>query len=124
LQPTSPLRKAKHIDEVIELCEEMHTDSCVSMVEVSKPPQWIFRMDNLYKITPFLKGKELVRRQDADKLYSLNGSVYLMKTQKLLETKSFIISNTIGYIMDKISSIDIDDIIDFNIVEYFLKNES
>ena len=49
--------------------------------------------------------------QDLEKYYRLNGAIYICKTSKLLEEKSFILKKKIfAYIMDRKNSIDIDEI--------------
>ena len=63
------------------------------------------------------------RSQDLEKYYRLNGAIYICKTDKLLEEKSFFIKNNIfAYYMDRKSSIDIDEEIDFKIAELFKRN--
>ncbi len=61
------------------------------------------------------------RSQDLEKYYRLNGAVYICKTDKLLENKSFFLKDNIfAYIMDKKNSIDIDEEIDFEIAKVLI----
>lgn len=61
------------------------------------------------------------RSQDLEKYYRLNGAVYICKTDKLLENKSFFLKDNIfAYIMDRESSVDIDEKLDFVIAELLL----
>ena len=61
------------------------------------------------------------RSQDLEKYYRLNGAVYICKTDKLLENKSFFLKDNIfAYIMDRKSSIDIDEEIDFKIAKVLI----
>ena len=56
--------------------------------------------------------------QYLEKYYRLNGAIYICKTSKLLEEKSFILKKKIfAYIMDRENSVDIDEEIDFKMVE-------
>jgi len=123
LQPTSPLRTAKHIDEAIELLFEKNADAVISVCEVDHSPLWCNTLPENLDMSNFLseevKGK---RSQDLPKFYRLNGVIYICKTDKFLEQKTFFLSkNVYAYIMDRKSSIDIDDEIDFRIAEV-LKN--
>ena len=59
--------------------------------------------------------------QDLEKYYRLNGAIYICKTDKLLENKSFFLKDNIfAYIMDKKNSIDIDEEIDFEIAKVLI----
>ena len=61
------------------------------------------------------------RSQDLEKYYRLNGAIYICKTDKLLENKSFFLKDNIfAYIMDRKSSIDIDEEIDFEIAKVLI----
>ena len=56
----------------------------------------------------------MTQRRSQEKYYRVNGAVYICKTDKLLENKSFFLKDNIfAYIMDRKSSIDIDEEIDF-----------
>ena len=115
LQPTSPLRNEKHIDEAIELLEEKQADGIVSVCEMDHSPLWSNTLPEDGNMRGFLREEILNKRsQDLEKYYRLNGAVYICKTDKLLENKSFFLKDNIfAYIMDRKSSIDIDEEIDF-----------
>lgn len=119
LQPTSPLRKSEHIDEAIELCYNSNSTSCVAITEISKPLEWMYNLDNSNYLLPLINNK-IQRRQDAKKIFALNGSIYIVRTNEFIESNKFMTERTVGYLMDKKSSTDIDDITDFNIAEYLL----
>ena len=76
------------------------------------------------KLLDFLKDEILNKRsQDLEKYYRLNGGIYICKTSKLLEEKSFILKKKIfAYIMDRKNSIDIDEKVDFDMAEVILKS--
>ena len=115
LQPTSPLRNEKHIDEAIELLEEKQADAIVSVCEMDHSPLWSNTLPKDGNMKNFLRDEVLNKRsQDLEKYYRVNGAVYICKTDKLLENKSFFLKDNIfAYIMDRKSSIDIDEEIDF-----------
>ena len=122
LQPTSPLRNEKHIDEAIELLEEKQADGIVSVCEMDHSPLWSNTLPKDGNMRGFLREEILNKRsQDLEKYYRLNGAVYICKTDKLLENKSFFLKDNIfAYIMDRKSSIDIDEEIDFEIAKVLI----
>lgn len=124
LQPTSPFRQTRDIDNCIEKCLENNRNSCVSIVEVSQNPYWMYnRMDD-GKIVPLLKKeKEVCRRQDLPKVYILNGAIYVSKIEWLKRTKKLLDNNTIGYEMNFETSLDIDVPLDFRFAEFMMMFE-
>jgi CMP-N,N'-diacetyllegionaminic acid synthase len=119
LQATSPLRDDNHIDEAIELLEEKNADAIVSVCEMDHSPLWSNTLDDSLSMQGFLKDEVLKKRsQDLETYYRLNGAIYICKTDKLLEEKSFFLKDNIfAYVMSREKSIDIDEEIDFRIAE-------
>jgi len=124
LQPTSPLRDEKHIDEAIELLETKGADAVVSVCEMEHSPLWSNTLDDTLSMRGFLRDEVLNKRsQDLDKFYRLNGAIYICKTNKLLEKKSFFFKDNIfAYVMSRECSIDIDEKIDFDIAMVLKKD--
>lgn len=125
LQPTSPLRTSNHIDEAIEQLIKLNADAIISVTEVDHSPLWCnilpesLSMENF--ISEDIKHK---RSQDLPKFYRLNGAIYICKTKKLIEENTFFLKkNVYAYIMDKKSSIDIDEELDFKLAEVILKEK-
>lgn len=119
LQPTSPLRNAKHIDEAIELLEIKNADAVVSVCEMDHSPLWSNTLPNDGNMRGFLREEILNKRsQDLEKYYRLNGAIYICKTEKLIENKSFFLKeNIFAYIMNRENSVDIDEKLDFIIAK-------
>lgn len=114
LQPTSPQRDASDIDGCIEFFVSSNASSCVSIAEARQNPAWMYELSNKNKILPILTGREFAhRRQDLRKVYALNGSIYVAKTQWLMQHKSFLNEETLGYVMPLERSLDIDTESDF-----------
>ena len=126
LQPTSPLRTAKHIDEAVELMIEKCADSIVGVTEVSHPVEWSNTLpDNLSMDNFISKEAYFTRSQDFPERYQINGAIYLIKKESLLSSgmmKSEV--NSIAYIMDKNDSVDIDDRFDFILAETLMDSKS
>lgn len=120
LQPTSPLRSEKEIDDAFERFSSTTFDSCVSVQEQHPTPEWIFRLNEESILTPVNETLYSTNRQNLPKYYSLNGAIYIIKTRTFLssnEKDPFLGKNTMPYVMPKELSFDIDDYIDFMIVE-------
>ncbi len=117
LQATSPLRTAKHTNEAIVLLGKKDADAVVSVCEMEHSPLWSNTLDDTLSMKGFLRDEVLNKRsQDLETYYRLNGAIYICKTEKLLEEKSFFLKDNIfAYVMDRESSVDIDEEIDFKL---------
>ena len=120
MQPTSPLRKINHIEEIFKLRSKFNCDSAVSVSLSKKHLDLFFNIDSNNKIIPSSKDLKLAPRQEYPEKYILNGSLYLSTKESILHSKSFITSNTIGYIMPEEYSIDIDTQFDWDIAEFLI----
>ncbi len=125
LQATSPLRNATHIDAAIELLVIKNADAIVSVCEMDHSPLWSNTLSKDLSMKGFLKDEVLNKRsQDLERYYRLNGAIYICKTEKLLQEKSFLLKeNIFAYKMDRNCSIDIDEEIDFKIAEIIQANQ-
>jgi len=119
LQPTSPLRDFKHIDDAIELLESKKADAIVSVTQMDHSPLWSNTLPDNGNMNSFLRDDvKNSRSQDLEKYYRLNGAIYICKTDRLLDEKSFFIEDNIfAYLMDRKSSVDIDEEMDFILTE-------
>lgn len=117
LQPTSPLRTAKDIDNAIDLFLNSDCESVVSVCEAKHPPYWSFKIDGGYLKHLFGNEYLKMRRQDLPKTYMPNGAIYISTPQMLYKYKSSYCEKTIPYVMPAERSIDIDTEIDFMLAE-------
>lgn len=125
LQPTSPLRRAHHIDEALNMMENEKADTVVSVVSV--PHRF-----NPYSLMALQDGclcdfrQEPVafdryRRQDTPVLYARNGPAILAsRAGVILESHSFYGSRVIPYVMKEEESLDIDTPFDLRLAECLL----
>ena len=121
LQPTSPLRKAEDIDACIRLCHTQRAPACVSVTESVKSPYWMFKMDERNLISPVITNQNMTdRRQDLPETYTLNGAVYVAKTSWFKQHRTFITDDTMGYVMERERSLDIDTELDLAWFEFLL----
>lgn len=121
LQCTSPLRTSNDIDSAIDKMINLGMDGIVSICEAEVNPYWT----NVFveeKLEYFIEsGKKITRRQELPKVYRVNGAIYILRTNVLLEKKTFEPDNITGHIMSPESSIDIDNSIDFKLAELIIK---
>ena len=121
LQPTSPLRSFKYINKLIEYAFQSDATSVVSISEVNDHPQLMYKLDANKKIKKFFKSKKIYNRQDFEKIYRINGSIYFSSIKEYEKNKDFVNDHTRGFIMPYYRSIDIDTINDFLIGEEIMK---
>lgn len=121
LLPTSPLRQPKHIDDSIRLYLQKGNGSVVSITNANHP-RYIKKIINglLYPYEKF-DGTPNFQRQELEKVYEGNGSIFVTSVKTLLEHRTFHVEKVYPYVMEKRYSIDINDQYDLEIAEYFLK---
>jgi CMP-N-acetylneuraminic acid synthetase len=129
LQPTSPLRTSKDLDKAIELFIRKKPDSVVSVIETphSFNPFSQMKLNNNLYLEGALKeiSKQKSLRQDKQKFYSRNGAaIYITSRNCIIKKKSLFGNKVLPYIMNKLTSIDIDDYDDLYIASSLLKNMS
>jgi len=121
LQPTSPYRNEYDIQNAFDIYSSKYVSSVVSVCETDKSPYWCFWRNEDTSITPILSMVEqFSRRQGLPKAYSLNGAIYIVDNKKFIGSQKFIYDDSLSYVMDKKSSIDIDDLMDFKLAELLL----
>jgi CMP-N,N'-diacetyllegionaminic acid synthase len=125
LQPTSPLRTERHIDEAVEsLLDNLDKfDSLISVTELEHPVYWNRIVGSNKELKNFINYDKNTkyRRQDFEKVYRLNGALYLFNTNVLIKSGGCETDKTMAYIMDRKSSIDIDSLDDFDLAEYYIR---
>lgn len=110
LQPTSPLRTARHIDEAAALfAADASADSLVSCIPVPHifHPRSVMRLDADGSLRPFLDGPLVTRRQDKEPVFARNGAaVYITRRERLGE---YVFGGRLlCYLMDEANSLDVD----------------
>lgn len=129
LQPTSPFRSPKHINAGLELLKKSDVDSVasVSEVEPSFHPYFVYRMDENNNLEEIIKlPKKPLRSQDVPKFYGLNDALLISRRRYFdtVDENSQCINpkSMKGIVMDRISSINIDDEFDFLLAEFIIKS--
>jgi CMP-N-acetylneuraminic acid synthetase len=125
LQPTSPLRRARHIDEAIAQLDSAGADSVVSVVPVPHrfSPYTVMELDG-GRLRAFWKEPtsfDRFRRQDLPVLYARNGPALLVsRASVIFDHESFYGPLTVPYFMSEEESVDINPPLDLRIAECLL----
>lgn len=111
LQPTNPLRNSALIDGCIELFENSHADSVVTVLPVPHEynPHWVYWRDSA-GVLSLVTGESapVPRRQDLPPAFHREGSVYVTSTSVLMEGNSLYGRRVIGYPLQAADSVNID----------------
>ena len=112
LQPTSPLRRAEHIDACIELLEESGADAVVTVLPV--PAEHTRTGSISRRRTDGCRPSTgadvpIPRRQDLPPAFHREGSVYVTKRDVVMEGGSLYGSRVLGYPVPPTVNIDTED---------------
>jgi len=117
LQNTSPFRKAEQIKEALKLYTP-DVDMVVSVKECAANPYYCVFEENSEGYLHVCKGDgNIFRRQDAPKVYEYNGAIYIMNAETLKTTHMHKMQKRVKYVMDDLSSFDLDTMWDWEIAE-------
>ena len=123
LQPTSPLRTSKHIEESLDLFTSKECDSVVSIVSVGGNHP--FRMKRLIdnQLVNYIDQGfwDMRPRQELPPVYIRNGSIYLIERDVLINKGQMIGEKCLGMVMGDKESINIDTPLDLKLAELLLE---
>lgn len=123
LQNTSPFRKAEQIKEALKLYTP-DVDMVVSVKECAANPYYcVFEEDSNGYLHVCKGDGNVFRRQDAPKVYEYNGAIYIMNAETLKTTHMHKMQKRVKYVMDEISSFDLDTMTDWYIAESIIKEK-
>ena len=117
LQPTSPFRRAEHVDACVRLLLESGADAVVSVVEVPHR----FRPDSLMDV---VDGRVVARgtartRQEKERVYARNGPAVLARRADRLGDDLYG-GDVRPFVMSARDSLDVDDPDDLELAERLL----
>lgn len=123
LDATSPLRSVEDIINSFSQFKKDNNDNLITAMPSRRSPYFnLVEQDENGKV--YLSKKldnGIVRRQDAPKSYDMNASIYIWKRDIILKENSIFLDKTGLYIMPEERSIDIDNELDFKLVEFLIK---
>ncbi len=122
LQPTSPLRITKDIDDAILFLVEKKAGAIISVSECEHPPQKANVLPADGSMENFIKETNLNKnRQELDTYYRENGSVYVANLDYIKKQKSFYGKKSFAFITLVEHSVDVDSKLDLGFCEYLLR---
>jgi len=123
LQNTSPFRKAEQIKEALKIYND-DVDMVVSVKECPANPYYCVFEEDINGFLHVCKGDgNIFRRQDAPKVYEYNGAIYIMNAETLKTTHMHKMRKRVKYVMDDMSSFDLDTMTDWTIAESIIKEK-
>lgn len=124
LQPTTPFRADGFIDLAIQKFMDSGADSLVSVLPVPHEynPHWCFEIDKNNNLNIATGEQKIIsRRQDLPTAYHRDGSIYLTKTETILN-KNSLYGDSIAYIFSPQEKyVNIDTKVDWGKAEMLLK---
>ncbi len=122
LEPTSPLTESSDLEAALSHLRraEEKADAIVGICRVEAThPEYDVRVDRQGLISPYAVPdfKSLRRRQEIEDLYFLEGSLYISRVEAFRRYKTFYHERTLGYEVPRWKSLEIDDLLDFIMVE-------
>ena len=123
LQPTSPLRSEFHIREAAKLLVSKQADAVIGVTPLDHPVEWTNTLDENLSMDGFLSAQNIGKRsQDFPVRYRINGAIYLLNIERMLQEKRVIPEkNAFAYIMDAQSSVDIDTQLDLDYADFLMR---
>ncbi len=120
LQPTSPLRTTAEVKEAIDLYRD-DIDMVVSVTKSHAPA--VLCNDNEDGFVEIVYNKTVGGRQSLPTFYEFNGAIYVININSLKAKGLGGFDRRIKYVMPKETSVDIDDIYDFMLIESIIKSK-
>ena len=119
LQPTSPFRTGRHIEDALHLYSE-DPDMVASVQKTKSNPYYVLKEENSQGYLEPLKNADFTRRQDCPDVYEFNGAIYLINPKALIKNELSDFVKIKKFLMTSRASIDLDDPIDWIIAETLL----
>tara|TARA_B100000902_G_scaffold8533_1_gene10693 strand:+ start:9108 stop:9827 length:720 start_codon:yes stop_codon:yes gene_type:complete len=124
LEPTSPLRAKNDIDKAIKkIINNSKAETLVSLGKIYLEHPKISKKINSKKfVDPYIAVKKKIHQsQELDIAYFPYGVIYLSNVRSFYKNKTFYTSKTIPYLIERWQNYEIDDQLDFNVVENIMK---
>lgn len=124
LQPTSPFRNAAQLNEAIALFDQERPDTLVSVTAVPHNMVPLSLMQTVGASAPMMLQPPVgqkMRRQEKEKLFARNGpAILIVSASDAMHRAKLYGERVLGFEMDRLSSLDIDDPIDLEFARHLL----
>lgn len=123
LQATSPFRTTKHISEATN-AYSTDCDMLVSVVESKANPYFNLMEESSEGFLEKSKVGNFKTRQEAPKVYELNGAIYFINTTSLTKQPISSFTKVLKYVMPSAASVDLDLPEDWEYATYLLQKKN
>lgn len=121
LQPTAPLRTTTDIDAAFDRLRTSGGSAVVSVCEAEHSPLWMGQLPEDGNMAAFADSIACsVNRQELDRYYRLNGSIYLSEVGYWRSQSGFLGPTTFAIVMRQDASVDVDSRLDLDMAELLL----
>ncbi|MFK7800625.1 MAG: NTP transferase domain-containing protein [Anaerolineae bacterium] len=125
LQPTSPLRTTLDIEAAIEVASVHDADAVVSVSASHAHPYWMKQVTDDGRLKDFMSPEQAYsNRQSLPPVYALNGAIYIVKPDVLVQKRTWFTDKTYAYVMPAERSLDIDSKLEMKLVDLLLRDQS
>ena len=123
LEPTSPFITTSQLDNAVdELQKDINANSIVAVRE--SRPNTLFIQDQAHYLNDIhnnIKHIKKLGRQMFNKQITPSGGFYISKWESFLKHKTFYTENTIGYYVNELTALEIDEPLDFEFAKFLIE---
>lgn len=126
LDATSPLRFVTDIQDAVAMLEREKVSNIITAAPARCSPYFNLvelGEDGVVRLSKPL-GKPIVRRQDSPRCFDMNASIYVWRRAALFDNPTVFNADTRLFVMPEERSTDIDNELDFEIVEFLMKKRN
>lgn len=125
LQPTSPLRNGRHIDEALDIYKLNNADCVISVFEPKHSPVKAYKLGDGGRLEGLYSAQAPYQaRQSLPRAFQPNGAIYIISVKAFLKEGGIPKSNVYPYLMGELDSVDIDDQEDFEYAEWIMRRKN
>jgi len=122
LQPTSPFRTAKHIDDSVRLLLHGNADSVFSVVPLEVSPKWLMKIGGGRLKFAFGRDFSNTNRQEMGEYYRMHGLIKAFRRGVLMEAKKYAFGKkALPFVTSKKVAVEIDEKEDLELAKLLLR---
>ena len=123
LEPTSPFISSSQLNQAIESLENNQSASAVDSTRESRPNRIFIQEESTYlsEISSNINSINILGRQQFKKEITPSGGFYISRWIDFLCAKTFYTDKTLGFLVDDISGLEIDEPIDWQFAEFIIE---